>query len=65
MVVAVLGIKLKWFKHRLTFDDIPSAESRNSHLTPAEPQIIRATFRTGDEFDNFIEITPTAVLPRK
>lgn len=72
MVVTLLGIKLKWFKHRLTFDGIPSPEvatssaQRNSYLaSSAEPQILRATFRTGDDFDRFIDITPPTVLPRK
>lgn len=68
MIVAVLGIKLRWFKHRMTFDGVPTEaparRSRHEDLA-AEPQIVRATFRTGNDFDSFVDYTPPAVLPRK
>lgn len=60
--IGVLGIKWKWFKHRLTFEQVPTTENcTNQH----EPKIIKATFRKSCDFDNVANITSIKTLPRK
>lgn len=64
LIVAVLGIKLRWFKHRMTFNELPTTSSTpTSASNGMEPQIIRATFKPSSDFDNYVEITPPKVLP--
>lgn len=69
--MAVLGIKLKWFKHRLVFNESSgggTAEDGRGYrsLASAEPQIVRAVFRTGLENDDYVERSTVAVpLPRE
>ncbi|XP_037050546.1 titin-like isoform X2 [Bradysia coprophila] len=63
LIVAVLGIKLRWFKHRMTFNELPTTSAPTATSNGMEPQIIRATFRPSSDFDNYVEITPPKVLP--
>lgn len=75
---------MKWFKKRLVFNadhsdtggDIADGTSSAAiqmrgyrSLPSAEPQIVRAVFRTGPENDDYVEdgidVRPVAPLPRK
>lgn len=60
-IVGILGFKFKWFKHRLTFDQVPAATTTGSQ----EPQILKASFRSSCDFDSVVSITPPNTLPRK
>lgn len=62
VIIMVMGIKWKWFKHRLTFEQIPST---TNNLDQHEPKIIKASFRQSCDFDNVVNITPIKTLPRK
>lgn len=60
-IIIVMGIKWKWFKHRLTFEQIPTnTNAQDQH----EPKIINASFRQSCDFDSIVNITPIKTLPR-
>lgn len=48
MLVGVLGIKFKWFRHRLKFDQIPTAPVNNQR----DPNIlVTGVYRQSMDFD--------------
>lgn len=66
MVFAILGIKLKWFKHRLSFQQIPGSSMRggnSSSLQNGEVVPLQGVFRRKEDADSFIEIERPKTLP--
>ncbi|XP_055692412.1 uncharacterized protein LOC129795301 isoform X1 [Lutzomyia longipalpis] len=60
MIVAVLGIKLRWFRHRLTFDRLPTAPKNDS---PEDSVVVTGFYRKTADFDNFVSIERPQSLP--
>lgn len=60
---------MKWFKHRLNFDDRPASNESSDVFVKSfkkhEPQIVRATFRSIDDFDSGNDVITPTVLPRE
>lgn len=49
----------------MTFNELPTTSIPTAQSDGMEPKIIRATFKPSSEFDNYVEVTPPKVLPRK
>ncbi|XP_059622928.1 uncharacterized protein LOC132266107 isoform X1 [Phlebotomus argentipes] len=63
MIVTVLGIKLRWFRHRLTFDRLPTAPKRDS--TEETTVVVTGFYRKSADFDTFVAIERPQTLPRE
>ncbi|XP_059622929.1 uncharacterized protein LOC132266107 isoform X2 [Phlebotomus argentipes] len=61
MIVTVLGIKLRWFRHRLTFDRLPTAPKRDS--TEETTVVVTGFYRKSADFDTFVAIERPQTLP--
>ncbi|XP_055705343.1 phosphatase and actin regulator 4-like isoform X2 [Phlebotomus papatasi] len=60
MIAVVMGIKLRWFRHRLNFDRLPTAPKRDS---TEDNVVVTGFYRKSFDFDNFIAIERPQSLP--
>ncbi|GAB0091121.1 hypothetical protein DMENIID0001_059290 [Sergentomyia squamirostris] len=61
MIVAVIGIKLRWFRHRLTFEGLPTTPKRESREDSGV--VVTGFYRKTTEFDNFVAVERPQSLP--